>query len=214
MSATSTANELRKAAEYADGYRGQEVFLVYRPDVIPGDDRRGVIAVLQPDKNDTMLCTLQTPFVTPNCNMNMTPIDFVEARSGDIVWQNLAERAKDPADGSKWNFDSLFWSEAAIEKFLVPYYASFFSKAEMDLLHAAYTDPQVFALGHRVPTIYTPIGSTNGAASNDVMYTLAVLTGERDGRQSEVISLKQYARRSASAKAAAVRTGPSASDAP
>lgn len=200
MSATSTANELRKAAEYADGYRGQEVFLVYRPDVIPGDDRRGVIAVLQPDKNDRMLCTLQTPFVAPNSSMNLTPIDYVEARSGNVVWTNLAQRATNPADSQTWNFDALFWSEAAIEKFLVPYYARFFSRAEMDLLHQAYTDPEAYALGHRIPTIYTPIGRRDADAPaaterNRVLHALAMLTSARDGRESEVISLQQYAHR-------------------
>ena len=204
MNRYTTANDLRKAAEYADGHRNEEIFLVYRPARIPGDDREGVIAVRKPHGNDKVYCSLKTPFKAPGSKMSLTPMNYIEARSGFLVWKNLADRPRTPDDEPKWNFDSLFWSEAAIEKFLVPYYASFFSEEEMRWLYRAYTDKDVYALGHRVPTVYGPLKSEDDDGEppppfefSEAFHTVGVLTLETATQTAEVISLAEYARRKA-----------------
>lgn len=148
---TTNATNLRQAAEHADGYREQTLYLFYReqrldPIQYPDDDRVGVVVHVNPADaqavGDHPLHVNVFTGYTNGSTMGMP--EKVEVHYKDFA----------PTDLIPCEFDSLFWTQSAVEKFLIPYYASIYSAEELDVLRQLSQDPSVLAIGHRYPTIY------------------------------------------------------------
>jgi len=110
---TLTYQQLRMAAEAAASYRDQEVYLIVDADgwsvkaERPANpEGKAVIPVKSPGK----------PTAPPR--VGFAKIGINEATAADL--RNL----KDPNGVAIGPADAVFWSPAAVEKFLVPYYAS------------------------------------------------------------------------------------------
>jgi hypothetical protein len=141
-----TANELRRLAESADGMRGKKLKLT--------NDRPGGHLTEVP------------------ANYVVVPEDVIvetQFRNAARKIPTLVEVTK-PTSGTKHElktdyFDSVFWGEAAMEKFLVPYYVRFCEDAEMSTLRASIASGDIIALAHIYPTYYTTL--------EDSLYVLA-----------------------------------------
>ena len=97
------ANELRRLAETADGLRNQDRVLVKRADV------HMVVAASDVLGTDTRLIELRT-------NDEVAP-----QRPAFGIELTISGG---PSTGLGSRNDSLFWSLSAVDKFMIPYYAS------------------------------------------------------------------------------------------
>lgn len=181
-----TAHELRAAAEHADGLRGQPgLKLAYRHKPRGLEDRRrGVIVVDELQDNDVDLqVDAETPY---NHGASMTPPHRVTVQY---------EQESMPQNVQK-SLDALFWSQSAVEKFLLPYYVRVLPEHEFNILRRAMEDPRVHAIGHRPPTIYDPNPESTDADAEATFTSIAADIGmlfESDGKLQR-ISLPVYAR--------------------
>jgi hypothetical protein len=96
--------------------------------------------------------------------------------------------------------DALFWSESAVEKFAVPYYASLAGSeaaGEVTDLILAYRDSDVYGLVHLPKSDYVPelrAGRVEKTKAEDFFGVLLAKTGPQ-GPELEVMSLREYKRR-------------------
>lgn len=102
---------LRRIAEAASGIRGKDLyFIVRRSPVDPWSDFAFEIVDRNPgDVADAMVIKCRTAYTIPEKPVKKV----VLTTDSDSVSENLADLA-----------DAIFWSESAVEKFAVPYYAS------------------------------------------------------------------------------------------
>lgn len=178
MAVKVTANDLRKLAEHADGRRGVKMKIVAR-----GDDKLDISY----DENDTSLFDVYTD-ATDNHPMGTPKEVTISYDERKVVFTN-----KDMDMASNKFLDSMFWTQSAIEKFMVPYYARIFSPLEMRDLRTAYTDPQVIAIGHRYPTIYEEVDAYDAIlvkGVNPAYRQIVLLKNVRTGL--ELITLADY----------------------
>lgn len=181
-----TAHELRAAAEHADGLRGQPgLRLAYRDKPRGLDDRRrGVIVVEELEGNDIDLqVDAETPY---NHGATMTPPHRVT-----VQYEQTSA-----AQNVQTSLDALFWSQSAVEKFLLPYYVRVLPEHEFNILRRAMEDPRVHALGHRPPTVYVPDPESTDEDADAAFTPIAADIGmlfESEG-QLRRISLPVYAR--------------------
>ncbi|MBB4637075.1 hypothetical protein [Longimicrobium terrae] len=132
---TVKAGTLRRAAEAADGMRGQEVYLQ-----IGQDDF--VITEQKPANQDPdrLLITCHTCDYPVPDRPNLLSV-VASTRKGS---NSKAHSLRD-------DYDAVFWSESAIEKFVQPYYARMYgvdAGVRLRLMQEAWRDPDVFAFAH------------------------------------------------------------------
>jgi hypothetical protein len=102
---TLNAHELRMLADFAESLRGSNGDPIY---ILPGDDG-GLAWRTGGDAPGNTLFTVDTMDVTPG---RVKPSAVTIAVAGQVPLQ-LADQ-----------YDAVFWSESAVEKFVLPYYAS------------------------------------------------------------------------------------------
>jgi hypothetical protein len=144
------ANFLRKLAEHADGLRAERLRVVLSNEK-KKSSRKPIIGPIDAAE---YLFEMRTPHAN---NKKMGRPASVKIGYG-VGKKPLAIF---PGSEKKPYFDSLFWTQSAIEKFVVPYYARIFTPTEMAKLRKAYTNENVVAIGHRYPTIYEEIDGSS-----------------------------------------------------
>ncbi len=130
---TLTANELRRLAEAVDGFRDQPVYLVWTSG--------GAKATTERPSDDDLILECNTNNV--NQSRPILPIGFdppVTDSQGAPI-ENFFER-----------YDALFWSEAAIGKFVLPYYIGFNPPEFVARIRNAFNREDVYAMAHPVDT--------------------------------------------------------------
>jgi hypothetical protein len=150
--ASIPAELLRRVAEAADGHRGQDYWFVFSVDEEdhPNGRRRHFVSRgferkvdTDPDIEASSRRHRIGPFRTPawgnKRERTMTGLTVRSRRN------NQAERTHNLSPGA---LDSIFWTESAIDKFLIPYYVRIHGWAYGADLHAAFNEPEVFALTH------------------------------------------------------------------
>ena len=110
---TLTYQELRRAAEAAASFRNQEVYLVV-------DDQGWSVREKRPENPDGMAVV---PIKSPGKPTAPPPV-LVAQIGVDVVKPADLLNLKDPQGKPLGPADAVFWTPAAVEKFLVPYYAS------------------------------------------------------------------------------------------
>jgi len=143
---------LRHLAEKADGYRGENLCLIWRPESVATrmSSSSGFMIVTATDvvtgqagsteESDEKLIDLYTAFRDSrrkNGGLTRVEVDIDGKPIGDV-------HAK---------YDAIFWSEAAIEKFMFGYYLRNLDDEHWQVLYDAYahpkaTDPVIYAFGH------------------------------------------------------------------
>lgn len=147
---TLTANELRRLAEHADGCRGGLMEITGEK---PGGSIRRIGSSMQAKPGAIIV---QTPFKNP---ARPLPLRV------EVVRQAGAPSTLDPN-----HFDSVFWGEAAMEKFLVPYYIRF-SDDDVEKIREAIRSQDVIALAHVYPTFYELFKDTVFVLSDDPTFS-------------------------------------------
>jgi hypothetical protein len=135
-----TAYRLRELAEEADGLRGQPLELVFEKDDLvlkapSGTIVSGAIPVQTPKQKDPYSVKLRA--------VNLDPAP--KLRPGD---ENLAE-----------SFDAFFWSESAVDKFLVPYYVRMHGADFVKELQDAIRNKFVYLISHYPRTVAGALGT-------------------------------------------------------
>ena len=125
------ATELRKLAERADGLRNRNLKLVVR------NGRLALIEGNRAARTEQGAPTLRTnDRILPSRRPRFTVQLIITGRKVTIPLRN--------------KFDAFFWSESAIEKFVVPYYSRIWPAAQVQALFEGFAnDP--FAIGVRHP---------------------------------------------------------------
>jgi hypothetical protein len=131
------ANKLAWWAETAHGKQGTPLYIVLRADGTPELAERDKLDGREPLLEVETKGVRKNPLVRPlKLTMQVSPtrvINFLD----------------DP------DYDALFWTASAIEKFLFPYYHSqrLYNRAQMDRLEKEYdTDDQLIVAAHRAPS--------------------------------------------------------------
>lgn len=114
---TLDAYGMREMTEFASGVRGEEVYFVATPDPdTPGNYLIVPSPVPVPARPDDVVVPCATAVIQPKRpRVKKVTVTF------ELVDANGAEHTVS-RDVSQ--YDALFWSESAVEKFLFPYYAS------------------------------------------------------------------------------------------
>lgn len=164
-----TAEELRKLAEAVDGIRDRPAFLVW---TAAGD----LQAKTSLDPGDELIVECKTSNAVP---------DRQQFRSIALDPPILDEKGS-PVTDIPAKYDAMFWSEAAVEKFVLPYYARLNRPSVVAAMLQAFNHPSVCAVIHP-PLSY-------------IRFVTSIRTGDRgfevlDLRELE--SLQGIARRSA-----------------
>ncbi|MFL5537369.1 MAG: hypothetical protein ACJ8J0_00105 [Longimicrobiaceae bacterium] len=131
---TLTYQELRRAAEAAASFRDQEVYLVV-------DDQGWSVREQRPDNPEgKAVIPIKSPGKQPTAPppVLIAQIGVDPTKPADLL--NL----KDPQGNPLGPADAVFWTPAAVEKFLVPYYAS------------VYGDQSPTTLNHLIGILGTP----------------------------------------------------------
>jgi hypothetical protein len=133
-----TANDLRRLAESADGQRGTLLQL--------DAERAGGRMTRAPSNTEppTGAILVKTPMKNPDRPIPAR-VDVIASGSGKSVTLDTL------------HYDSIFWGEAAAEKFLVPYYVRFCSEPEIAALREAIENGNVLAIAHVYPTFWEGI---------------------------------------------------------
>jgi hypothetical protein len=76
------------------------------------------------------------------------PPAYVE--KGIVSWK--VEVEKHPVQVIKGEYDAFFWSEAALRKFVLPYYANLIGPEYATEIRAAFRDPEVLLMAHDILT--------------------------------------------------------------
>lgn len=115
------SHKLRALAEAADGVRGNRVFLVHRA----ATDTFDIVAVVD-NATDTVILECRTMNTMPN-RPEVEKVDF-------------KVRGKPPKELKGDKFDAVFWTESAVEKFVLPYYARLFGPESGTRINALLAD--------------------------------------------------------------------------
>jgi hypothetical protein len=147
---TLTANDLRRLAEHADGCRGD--LMEITGEQAGGKIRRiGSTSMAKPGS-----LLIQTPFKNPGRKL---------PKSVALTTQSDTPHTLDTG-----YFDSVFWGEAAMEKFLIPYYIRF-SDDDVAKIREAIDSEDIIALAHVYPTFYEPFKDSVFVLSDGPSFT-------------------------------------------
>lgn len=132
---TITANQLRRLAEWADGVRGETLQLIV------DEEGARVEKVTDIDAVPPGAILLSTVDRNP---LRKVPkyVDVIKPSTG------VAHRLDTSV------YDAVCWSEAALEKFMLPYYVRFYSRKDFDTLRNAFCQGAVIAVAHIYPTFW------------------------------------------------------------
>lgn len=140
---TLTSNQLRRMAEEADGQRGVELEI--------GDIERGADGKLLPRLRRAVAgvksangIRILTPKLAPNRPIP-SRVTLVSPNSDREIPINPLR------------YDAVFWGEASMEKFLIPYYVRFYDNVQLAALRTAIANETVIALAHLYPTFWEEI---------------------------------------------------------
>jgi hypothetical protein len=143
MPPTLTANQLRALAEKADGYRNEQLSVVLR--------QNGSGTTVEVVKGSEKLATDKELFgLGTNDNSLLAP-----AGTSIIVKTPNGFQKECVGIG-----DALFWSRAAVEKFVLPYYAGFKTPEELQAMMDAISAPDIIVAIHAQPSNIEGISST------------------------------------------------------
>lgn len=143
-SVTVTANDLRRVAEAADGMRGATYTLSANAPLRDGGTGLGLVPVDPKAPTAPGEIRVTTPLKAPG-KPRPKAVFVQHPGTGEMIYVDTEK------------FDAVFWGEAAIEKFLVPYYVRFQSEGFMQTLREAITNEEIIAVAHEFPSIVDPI---------------------------------------------------------
>jgi hypothetical protein len=137
-----SATRLRELAEAADGLRGVPLKLAF----VDGDYRIVDANARTADDRTIPVATASTK-------------DPDSVKVEDIAITPAPKIAPDASGNTKVSqvFDALFWSESAVEKFLIPYYARLKDTRFLDQLRRDFRDKSVYMIGHLPWTAPVPL---------------------------------------------------------
>ncbi|MBL0938412.1 MAG: hypothetical protein IBJ03_05940 [Gemmatimonadaceae bacterium] len=164
-SITVDANTLRRIAEAADGLRGGTYALSANAPQRDGGTGLGLVPVDTSKPAEPGEIRVHTPLKAPK-KPRPKAVFVQHPHTGEMINIDV-ER-----------FDAVFWGEAAIEKFLVPYYVRFQSEGFMQTLREAVENDEVIAIAHEYPSFVDPITDhvlvlpTNGATTDGKFVSL------------------------------------------
>lgn len=125
-----TANDLRKLAEAVDGVRDETAYVVW-------GNEGPEVRTQRPDSDDVIF-----ECMTRNAEPNRAKMVAIKLDRPVITSDGK------PLTHFERRFDAMFWSEAAVEKFMLPYYARFSSPDQMDRMRNASNQKDVAAVMH------------------------------------------------------------------
>ena len=155
-----TANDLRRLAEAVDGVRDETAYVVWGesgPEVRtqrPASDEvvfECMTSNAEPDRAKIGTITLHPPVIASDG----TPLTDFAGR-----------------------FDAMFWSEAAVEKFMIPYYIRFSSPGQIARMRSAFNQERVVASIHMPDSTSSFLVSIRGGEALSAL-TLEELEAER-----------------------------------
>jgi hypothetical protein len=147
------ARLLRRIAEAADGLREQEVWFVsdLKDSKLKEHKTNEGDAEALKKKHDTDTGSVDRHAVLGPC---FTVNKIKKTKVIDVLWRVKGTR---DAPTLEPELDSLFWSESAIEKFLLPYYTSTQGLEAAQNIWKAFDDEKVLAIGHLPKSDSDPI---------------------------------------------------------
>src|SRR5665213_3003751 len=155
-----TASELRKLAEAADGIRDQPAYVVWGPN---GPEVKTTL-----EKNDELIVECETKSdVKSRPKFKSITID-----------PPLVDRDGHRISHVEGKYDAMFWSEAAVEKFVIPYYARFNTAHHIARIMTAFNHPASMAM------IHPPL--------SDIQFITSASTSSGQQDAVEVLSLTDF----------------------
>lgn len=127
---TLSANELRRLAEAVDGVRDQTAYIVW--------GKSGPEVKTSVEKGDDVMAECRTPnVVRGRRTIRSITID-----------PPLVDGSGTPITDVASRFDAMFWSEASVEKFVLPYLLRAYTLAEVEEILKLYEQQAVSAIMH------------------------------------------------------------------
>lgn len=169
---TADATELRLLAEKADGLREQDLLLV---EIVENGKRRlDLVAQSNVPSAAKPLASVRTNNVTKErrkFTIGLTLGDPVPEPAPRKQRAGAATQEEDSVlpnlglpDALAEQCDALFWSEAAIDKFVVPYYVRLHGRQGLAALEDSFdTKPNIVAVAHTAPSETMSIGERRSA---------------------------------------------------
>ncbi len=136
-----TASDLRRLAEAVDGVRDVPAYVVWGKD-------GPVVTQDRPPADEVVFECVTNNSVPQRARLHSITLEPGVVTSDGKPVTNFAAK-----------FDAIFWSEAAVEKFVLPYYARVATVGEAARMRKAFNHPSVAAMIH-MPD------STSGMLSN------------------------------------------------
>lgn len=185
-----TYQDLRKMAECASSYRGLPVWMVI-------DEKGWHVALQEPtaeEREGKTVIECMNPESSPRPMVTYamigagSPDERVERPMVNLLdLENVGDRVGVPVVQA----DAVFWSESAVEKFVVPYYASVYGnladREVSDILDVlddirkgvqAEGEDQAFGLAHMPKSEYVQVGGTEPTLAG---HTMSVLVRRANG---------------------------------
>ncbi len=125
-----TANELRRLAEAVDGIRDEPAYVVWS-----GGEP---MVKKQLDDADELIVECET-------NNDVRHRSRLKSITLDPP---MVDQHRVPVTDLSGQYDAMFWSEAAVEKFVIPYYAGFNNAADLARIEKSFNHPSVYAMLH------------------------------------------------------------------
>jgi|SRR5690348_10839340 len=129
------ANELRRLAEKADGYRNEDLALaIVEEETSGGGTRKRLDVVKLSSTRDPVLCRIRT-----------------KGRKKDIPFDIDIKPTPINAKDIRKTYDALFWSESAVRKFVRLYYSELMDLPQLAQLEDAFVNDDSVALIAHIP---------------------------------------------------------------
>lgn len=143
---TLSANELRRLAEAVDGVRDRSAYIVW--------GANGPVVKTSVGQSDDVMAECETSNVVGN-RPKFTSI---------TIDPPLVDDRGTPVTDFASRYDAMFWSEAAVEKFVLPYYLRFRTPKQVDEIRTLFNHPSVYSILHLPLTdcIFTSTARTKG----------------------------------------------------
>ena len=149
-----TANDLRRLAEAVDGVRDETAYVVW-------GNTGPEVRTQRPDSDEVIF-----ECMTRNAEPGRARISAITLHPPVMASDGT------PLTDFARRFDAMFWSEAAFEKFMLPYYVRFSSREQIDRMRRAFNQKHVAAAVHMPETTSGYLVSVGGGE------TLSVLTAD------------------------------------
>jgi hypothetical protein len=157
---TLTASELRRLAEAADGIRDQAAYVVW--------GAHGPEVKTKLGKGDELIV---------ECDTRSQVADRPEFQAITLD-PPMVDSAGNPVSHVQSKYDAMFWSEASVEKFVIPYYSRFMTPHHLVRIMAAFNHPATTAM------IHPPL--------SEIQFLTSVRTAKAGQKGVEVMGLKEF----------------------